>query len=345
MTRHNRQDASEIEADAARYVAQMDGDLWTDENEQELEGWLARDPRHSGALLRAQAAWMTLDPLSSQTSPSNPAPTQNEALPPARLSRRGMLMGGGALIAASIAGGIVFFGGTTYTTTIGEIRRVPLADGSIAAINTASAVEVTLDDQSRRVRIDTGEAWFQVAKDKTRPFIVEAGRVRVRAVGTAFSVRRRDIAEKHGADVLVTEGEVEIWADGAEGHRVRLKAGSRAFVADNAAIETVSTAPSAIDRTLAWRNGKVDLAGASLADAVSEFNRYNTRQLVIADVSIAGARFDGVFRTDDPEGFARTVGAILDVPVSLSNSIKIRIGQANITDDTTNGPMKKLPEA
>src|SRR3546814_2159233 len=151
-------------------------------------------------------------------------------------------------------------GGTSYATSVGEIRRVPLADGSIAAINTASTIEVKLDDAVRHVRVEQGEAWFQVAKDKQRPFVVAAGRARVRAVGTAFSVRRR----AGGADILVTEGEVEVWAAGAEGHRVRLRTGSRGFVADDAAIEQASAAPSAIDRALAWRSGKVDLAGDRL---------------------------------------------------------------------------------
>lgn len=314
--------SSDIDADAARYVARMDGGDWTDENERELEGWLARDPRHPGALLRAQAGWMALDPPSPPSfSPSFSMPT-SEAPSSARLSRRGLLVGGGALIAASVAGGIMLFGGTTYTTAVGEIRRVPLADGSIAAINTASAVEIALDDEARRVRIDTGEAWFQVAKDRARPFIVEAGRARVRAVGTAFSVRRHD----GGAEVLVTEGEVEVWVSGAEGHRVSLKAGSRAFAADNAAIERTLAAPSAIDRALAWRNGHIDLAGDRLADAAAEFNRYNARRLVIADPAIAGMQLDGVFRTDDPEGFARAVRVSLGVPVDLSNPAHIRIG-------------------
>src|SRR3546814_10232647 len=114
-----------------------------------------------------------------------------------------------------MAGGVMLLGGTSYATSGGEIRRGPLADGSIAAINTASAIDVKLDDAARHVRVVEGEAWFQVARDKQRPFVVAAGRARVRAVGTAFSVRRR----AGGADVLVTVGGVEVWADGAERHR------------------------------------------------------------------------------------------------------------------------------
>src|SRR3546814_93 len=88
-----------------------------------------------------------------------------------------------------------------------------------------------------------------------------------------------------------------------------------------------SDLPSAIDRALAWRNGKVDLAGDRLDSAVAEFNRYNGRQLTVADPAIAGERLDGVFRTDDPEGFAQAVRITLGVPVDLSNPAQIRIGK------------------
>jgi transmembrane sensor len=309
---------SDIDADAARYVARMDGDDWSDAQEAELERWLALDARHPGALLRAQAAWMTLDRL-----PMPYSSAQDDVEPSSWLSRRGVLVGGGAAIAASMAGGMLFLGATGYATDVGEIRRVPLADGSIAAINTASAIDVDLKDHIRNIRIDRGEAWFQVAKDKARPFVVAAGRARVRAVGTAFSVRLRS----GGADILVTEGEVEVWASGAEGHRVRLTAGSRGFVADNAAIEQGAAAPSAIDRALAWRNGKIDLIGDRLDSAVAEFNRYNRRQLIIADPAVAGERLDGIFRTDDPEGFAQAVKVSLDIEIDLSDPAQIHIGR------------------
>ena len=309
--------AEDIDAEAARYVARMDGDDWSDASEDELDAWLARDPRHPGALLRAQAAWMTLDrPFAAH------AASRDKSAPAPRFSRRGLLVGGGAAIAASIAGVALLSGGTSYATAVGEIRRVPLGDGSIAAINTASAIDVRLAETGRDVRLDRGEAWFQVASDSNRPFVVAAGRARVRAVGTAFSVRRGD----GGAHVLVTEGVVEVWAEGAEGHRVRLAAGSRAFVADNAAIAETPAAPSAIDRALAWRNGKIDLAGDRLDAAAAEFNRYNQRRIVVGDPAIAGERFDGVFRTDDPEGFAKAVEVSLSVPVDLSDPTQIRIG-------------------
>ncbi len=225
------------------------------------------------------------------------------------------LLAGGAAVAASVAGGLVFLNGRDYRTAVGEVRRLPLKDGSVAAINTASVLQVSLAPKRRLVRLDQGEAWFQVAKDPDRPFVVEAGRVRVQAVGTAFSVRRR----ASGADVLVTEGVVEAWVDGAEGASVRLKAGDKAFVADNAAIREAVSLPSEIDRTLAWREGKIDLAGETLGEAVAEFNRYNDRKLVVTDPAMAGQRLYGVFHMDDPEAFAHAVQASLGAEISTTD--------------------------
>jgi transmembrane sensor len=310
----SRANAAQVEAEATRWLARMDGDNWTAKLEAELEAWLAEDPRHDGAFLQAQAAWAMLQPSETANIPDE------EKSPP--LNRRHLLAATGVAIAASAAGLAFLLPGQKYRTDIGEIRRVPLADGSTAAINTASALNIDFDTSVRRVTLAQGEAWFQVAKEPARPFLVEAGPIRVRAVGTAFSVRR--FAE--GADVLVTEGIVEVWADGAESKAIRLAAGNRAFITDTAAVERAPAQASAVDRALAWRSGKIDLVGQPLSEAVAEFNRYNRRKLLLADPALAGEQFDGVFRTDDPAGFAKMVEASLQVPVDMSDPERIRIG-------------------
>jgi transmembrane sensor len=83
------------------------------------------------------------------------------------------------------------------------------------------------------------------------------------------------------------------------------------------------TAP--VDRALAWRNGMIDLNGTTLREAAEEFNRYNKRQIVIADPDVAGEQFDGLFRIGDPEGFAETLKATLSVSIDSSDPRIIRI--------------------
>jgi transmembrane sensor len=309
-----------LDIEAARFVARMDDDAWNERDEEELQAWIALSSRHAGALLRAEAAWMSLDRDEADclALPQNVEPDLQS-------SRRRFLIGGGLALAASLAGAIFLSNSAAYHTSIGEIRRVPLADGSIVAMNTATEIGVTLKNEQRHVRLEKGEAWFQVAKDKSRPFVVEAGHARVRAVGTAFSVR----IGADGTQILVTEGEVEIWAEGSSGPRVRLKAGSSGFVASNASIKEQMVASSSMDRVLAWRHGKIDLAGDRLDHAVAEFNRYNERKIILRDAMIGSERFDGLFRTDDPEGFAKTVGVSLAVPVEVKGNKEIYIGKSS----------------
>ncbi len=316
-----RESAQEIEAQAARWIVRIDRYGDRPSLRAEIEAWSAVDDRRRGALLQAEALWAlhaadaaSQDAVAARDR-ANDRVTENR-------ERRRLLLGGAGVAATLVAGAAIPRWGNRYATAIGEIRRVPFADGSLAAINSASVIEVDLGKAKRSVRIERGEAWFQVAKDAHRPFLVNAGRARVQAIGTAFAVRRRD----GGVDVLVTEGVVEAWNEGDSERRVRLAAGAHAFIAADARISEISQATSDLDHTLAWRRGEIDLAGRTLGEAVAEFNRYNVRKIVIVDPALEGQRLYGVFRTDDPEGFAATVQRTLGVPVDLRQPENITVG-------------------
>ncbi len=302
----DRETAEDIEAEAARWIWRRDRQGRTPQLEAEIEAWVAEDIRRRGALLKAEAVWNLLD-RARETSPRSATPRARA------VSRRAWLAGSGLALAAAMAGaGVLILREDRFGTRVGEVRRVPLKDGSTVAINTASEVDVAFRGEQRTVRLRTGEAWFQVAHDGRRPFVVEAGAVRVRAVGTAFSVRRRS----QGAEVLVTEGVVEVWTEGADQIPARLKAGQGAFITESVG-PRAPVAPAAVDRKLEWRYGKIDLAGETLREAVADFNRYNDRKLVIADPRIAEERFYGVFNTGGPDAFAAAVGASLGVEVEV----------------------------
>jgi transmembrane sensor len=270
----------------------------------QVEAWVAADPRRRGALLRSQAILSLACDAANGIERSSPAPR--------RLDRR-WLLAGGAGLAASVAGLGVFaeFGRwRRFDTAFGEVRNAPLADGSLAAINADSRVDVRLADDERQVRITRGEAWFKVAHDPRRPFVVSAGPVRVRAVGTAFSVRRQDDA----AQILVTEGVVEVWLDGKENQKIRVSAGSSARVGPTQPVQVV-LAEQEVESALAWREGQVALYNVSLAEAAAQFNRYNARKLVIDDPGLARETLVGHFSANDPEGFAAAAAATLNARV------------------------------
>jgi transmembrane sensor len=296
-----------MDRDTPEYWAiRLDSAPLTVEEQTALDRWLAEDARRDGALLRAQATLSYLDRGRALTHAAPKAINSN--------TRRDLLRYGGGAVAAAMVAGIMFLlpRDKNIITQIGEVRQVPLADGSTATINTASKVAVRFEKKERLIRLAEGEAWFRVAHDKSRPFIVEAGDVRVRAVGTAFSVRRRN----GSADVLVTEGVVETWVVGKEAQAVRISAGSKAFVSKDAGEIATTPASSEIDRALAWRLGELALDGETLEYAVDEINRYNTKKLVIDSPELAREPLVGYFRTNEPANFSHAVSTLLGAGVT-----------------------------
>lgn len=286
-----------------------------DRDEQaQLDAWLARDERHGGALLRAMAGLCAID-TALATEDHADAPVDVEI--PRRATRR-WLLGGGLGLAAASAASVVFTWprliGQHITTARGEIRRLPLADGSIATINSDSDLRIVLDNDSRRIDLERGQAWFQVAKDSARPFVVDGGIAQARAVGTAFSVSRG----RDGVQVAVTEGVVAVWPSESSGLMTILEAGQFANFRTARAAPTIGTAPGEIERALAWRNGEIALENDSLAEAIASFNRYNQRQIVLVDQSLADEKLVGLFKLDKPENFASMLGESLDIDVAVT---------------------------
>lgn len=306
---------------AARWVAMMDGAGWTAQDEAGLQAWLAADPRRHGLLLQAQAAWLLPDAVTPQAAADVPQPVGGRR----GWARRGVL--GGLVAASAVAAVATRFAmtqGADYVTRLGEIRRVPLDDGTVMTINSDTALKVNLTPHAREIELAQGEAWFEVAKDAQRPFVVASGPVRAQAIGTAFSVRKRE----EGVEVLVTEGVVETWTAQDASQKLRVAAGERAMINARALVHYQASETAPVDRALAWRNGMIDLNGTTLRDAADEFNRYNQRQIVIADPDVAGEQFDGLFRIGDPEGFAETIKATLNVSINTSDPRTIRIERA-----------------
>ncbi|MES3021548.1 MAG: FecR domain-containing protein [Pseudomonadota bacterium] len=325
---------SRIDDEALEWVARQAAGEPGEGERAAFDAWYAAAPRHQGAYLRAKALQYSLDQMAIQESlrPGlRAAPAPADELEPAPLPHgrgRRALLGWGALAAGLAA--VAFTGlmpaaveRTVLTTAKGEFRKVTLADRSVVSLNGDSRVEVALTKSERRIYLERGEAWFEVAKDKRKPFIVAAGDARARAVGTAFAVRRRE----HGADVLVTEGVVEVWSDKGSAQKQQIAAGARALVPDQAAQIAVTRDPGEVARRLAWRDGRLVFNNENLADAVDDFNRYNRRQLVIVDPALRRKTLVGNYRIDQPEHFADDLHALWKVPVAVTAD-SIRIGAA-----------------
>jgi transmembrane sensor len=317
LPKTGRETAQSIDEAAAIWTARLDRGL-TESEQTELQEWLGGDTRRMGALARAKAIWLhadrarSLGPVATETPPTVPIWQ--------RIDRRTVVVGGGALAASLVAAVSIpayLHRPKRLVTAMGEIRRVPLGDGSVVTLDTHSVVEASFSEQRRSIHLVSGVAYFEVAHDPARPFVVEARDISVRAVGTAFSVRN---IEGVPVSVVVSEGKVAIGRLATTGApEVRLAANMRAEVPDIAPLTPTSIvrplSPDDLGRALSWRDGMLAFEGDTLADAAHRFRRYGGPKIEIDSASLARQPISGLFAASDPRGFAHAIAVSLDASV------------------------------
>ncbi|MDX3911398.1 MAG: FecR domain-containing protein [Sphingobium sp.] len=300
-----------IEAEAARlYLQARDSDA--DGEWQKAYAWIARDPAHGFAFAKAEAGWELAERLNELPAGriDTPADTamlgadQSEhAIPEALVGRRALLRMAAAAAVVGVAGTVTLRLVRTvdrYRTALGETRTVRLADGSLVHLNTNSSIEVALQDNLRSIRLLKGEAQFDVAHDKSRPFIVEADGTQVRALGTMFNVRlRQDLTE-----LTVIEGVVAVRNGGSP---IRKIGGGKSAAVRSGSIAVTPIEPAQVKQRTAWQEGMVQFDGDTLAQAVEEFNRYRATPLVIGDPAIASLRVGGTFQVNRSNDFVEAL--------------------------------------
>jgi transmembrane sensor len=305
-----RENSDTIEAAAAEWVVKIDRHL-SGREQAALEEWLAADPRRTGALARAQAGWVYMDRSQVYRAAGELRESQI-----ARRWRMTIPWASAAAVLLAVATGLWAWQGYSRThivTARGEIRQLNLADGSRVTLDTLSRVSVRYESAARLIRLEAGEALFEVAKDSRRPFIVEAGNVRVRAVGTAFVVDRRSSSS---VDVIVTHGTVDVWREaGSPEPAVRVAAHKRLLATPSEVAQPQELTAQQLAGATAWENGIIDLNGRTIGEAAAEFNRYNSRTIVILDPSLASQTVVGQFRTSEPVAFVTAAAAMLDAHV------------------------------
>lgn len=323
-----REKSRSIEDAAIAWVARMDRKPLSATEQAQLEQWLAGDPRRQGAFLRAKAVSLHSQSACALGVQYDPAEFQ---LPTRRDPKPSVLTWGAGIGIAACLVVTMFFLSTlvrtpvAYATERGEMRRVPLGDGSTAMLNTATSIEVRYDDAQRLVMLREGEAFFEAVTESGRPFIVEAGGQRLSTAGAAFVVRSLADAP---FQTVVRHGSLNFKADNADPPGGVLPANTRMSVSAASpgrvgALRTVAidkVAIEEIDRALAWRDGKLAFHGEDLAAASMAFSRYSDVRIVIADAALAKEPVAGLFAANDPVGFSHAVASIFDAEVALDGN-------------------------
>jgi transmembrane sensor len=317
---------------AAAWLARHDRGLGAAEA-GEFAAWRAADPRHGPEFDRLQAEWAGFDLAKADPALAAMARRLDEATRPAVRRRRHAVWAWTGGLAAAAALAVAWTGwwrtpGVTPAPAAPSYRVVPslartltLADGSAVGLRGDSEVAVDFTPAERRVRLLRGEAHFTVAKNPDRPFVVSAGIVAVRAVGTAFNVR----LDPATVEVLVTEGRVQVAAAPASPAApaagepplpealtapTLLAAGERVSVAlapavEAPPVEVVPIRPAELEQLLAWQNTRLVFNRTPLGEAVEAFNRHGTHRLELGDPALGGRLLGGTFRADNAEGFVR----------------------------------------
>lgn len=319
-----RETSRDIDEQAADWVARRDRSPLSAVQAEELDAWLSSDPRHRGAVLRADALAMlseSAQALGSDFEPGRFSPSQWPVK--SHPSRRKLLAwaGGGGIAAASLVAlglGAPAFG--AITTRRGEVRRVTLDDGSTVMLNTETGVRVRYSGAERRVQLLYGEVYFTIVGDPRSPFFVDVGEARLSAAPGAVRIRRLDGGP---LDVLVDKGRVVLRAARATAPIV-IDANMRMTLPSDSIKPgglPMMVTPDIVSRELAWRDGKVAFEGERLDQAAAEFARYSRMRIDIADRALAAEPVSGLFSAADPVGFAHAVAGIFDAEVAVRGDV------------------------
>lgn len=297
--------AAEASERAAAWIIRHENGDWSESDQAELDAWLAESDGNKAAYWRLKHSWREADRIGSLgVEPEMPVES--------RVRRYWKPVALAASLAVAVwIGSIQFMPGSgapqqiasTFRASVGERKNVELADGSRVELNTRSVIRAAASAGRREIWLDDGEAFFEVAHDASRPFVVHAGTRTVTVLGTKFSVRR----DGDRVSVSVLEGRVRI--DEVAGRGVRPASatitGGMSAVSDGRSILVAERSEERVGNALAWRDGMLSFDQTSLADATAEFSRYHHRPLIVTDSEAANIRIGGTFQAANAEAFAR----------------------------------------
>lgn len=327
---------AEIDEEAAVWAWRMDSESVSTADRQAFDTWLRRDPRHRRASEELSQVWSGLDGLAEAKRDEKLATFARSTTLSAPRGRKVWWATAAAVLLAVGAGTLLWMERgselQTLSTAVGQQRNVTLADGSIVTLNTNTILETDLRHRAREIFLRKGEAHFQVAHNRFRPFLVHAGDAVVRAVGTRFEVRMRG---DQRVDVVVDEGRVEVQstpsaASGSASTTERTRPLQRPVVRALSAGQQLSTVggdytvvPVSTDQlssVLAWREGAIVFEREPLSAAVAEIERYTDARIIVSDPQVAALTVGGRFRTGNLQEFFDALQTALPVSIRRSDN-------------------------
>jgi len=266
--------------------------------ERQFERWLAQERSHGEEYALCEILWE----VSADAARGLPKPAR------ARRAREwfprlgAAFAAGGALVLLAIW--LWPASSQRWSTGVGEQRTLVLDDGSRVTLNTRTRIDVRFESRSREVVLEGGEAYFEVAKESNRPFIVRTPLGYARAVGTHFNVYFVD----QRLAITTEEGTVLLTAP-STGNGVLVTVGRRAEL--RAGMPRASVAMADIARDLDWMTQRLEVDDVPLQAVLSDFSRYTATPVRAGTAEIAAMRVSAVLRTGDMAALAATLKGAL----------------------------------
>lgn len=296
------------QAEAVAWFARWRSGAMSPGELDDVEAWLRRDPANREAFEDLAAMWEEIE--AARRDPSIMALRERAR----RLARRKPLLTrlrpvAAVLVVAALGVGAMRWvesiersNPIVYTTPVGQTSSVELADGSKVILDTDSALKVwPRMVAERRLELVRGRAFFEVAKDPSRPFIVQTDRGSVTAVGTAFDVRR----SRAGMKIVLVEGRVRIEPSGPHKPKAPLEMSAGYEFVDEGARWSLKKTDSQAETS--WIRGDLIFDERPLSEIVAELNRYGPEKIVISDPEVGRRRLSAVLKAGDNTLFLASV--------------------------------------
>jgi len=299
-----------LEEQAATWLLRRQFFDWSDEEQKQLDAWLAASSSNRVTYWRLNAALSRTDRLKALRQPMRREPPDNQKSWP----KRARVLAAVTIIALGAATGFHYLTKSkdeVIATAVGGHKVVTLADGSTIELNTASTVRIHQSPNRRAITLMKGEAFFDVRHNAERPFTVDAAGQRITDLGTKFVVR--NLSDR--VEVALLEGRAHLapLGDNSRSRQADLLPGDVAMATPRS-LSVIKASSQTIAERLSWRSGLLVFRDTSLGEVARQFNRYNRGKLVIVGTA-ADLQVDGTFPADDPQTFTKIAGDILHLRV------------------------------
>lgn len=269
----------------------------------DFQCWIAAAADNRREYDALEALWGDLDQVGD---PRRVAAGGAASVPASRpmMSRRGLFLGAAGVAAAVVALGVPDWFDGAIRTGVGEQRQLTLADGSRVELDADSALSLQFTPQARRLTLQRGRAFFDVAPDPARAFSVTAAGGVTTATGTQFSVH----LWSNEVTVAVSESAVSIRAGAAA--LAQLRAGEAVSYDASGIGETEQVSDA---QASAWRRGKLIFEDRPLRQVIADVNRYRPGTIMVTDSTLLRLRVSGIFDIRQPDGVLEAITRSLPV--------------------------------